>query len=45
MKFLFFAYKELQKKKVEVGEWRDSKSAQADVEKSIAQYQKEYGKK
>jgi inorganic pyrophosphatase len=42
IKHFFTVYKDLQKKKVEIGEWRNADSAKKDVEKSILQYQKEY---
>lgn len=35
-------YKDLQGKKVEVGEWRDKKGAISDVKKSFADYDKKY---
>ena len=38
IKHFFTVYKDLQKKKVEVGEWRDAASAKADVVKSIESY-------
>lgn len=38
IKHFFTVYKDLQKKKVEVGEWRDAISAKADVIKSIESY-------
>ncbi len=41
----FTVYKDLQKKKVKVGEWRNKEEAQKDVEKSIELYQKSHGKK
>jgi inorganic pyrophosphatase len=45
IKHFFTVYKDLQKKKVEVGAWRDRNEANKDVEKSIDQYQKAYPKK
>ncbi len=45
IKHFFTVYKDLQKKKVEVGEWRNATSAQEDVVKSIAQYKAQFGKK
>jgi inorganic pyrophosphatase len=42
IKHFFTVYKDLQKKKVEVGEWRNAESAMKDVEKSIALYKKAY---
>lgn len=42
IKHFFTVYKDLQQKKVEVGEWRDASAAKIDVQKSIAQYQKKY---
>jgi inorganic pyrophosphatase len=42
IKHFFTVYKDLQKKKVEIGEWRNADSAKKDVERSIVQYQKEY---
>ncbi len=45
IKHFFTVYKDLQMKKVEVGEWRDAESAKADVVKSIAQYEKAYPSK
>ncbi len=44
IKHFFTVYKDLQKKKVEVGEWRNANEAFVDVEKSIAQYQQKFGK-
>ena len=38
IKHFFTVYKDLQKKKVEVGEWRDAASAKADIVKSIESY-------
>lgn len=45
IKHFFTVYKDLQKKKVEVGEWRNAASAEEDVIKSIAQYEAQFGKK
>ncbi len=45
IKHFFTVYKDLQKKKVEIGEWRNAESAGKDVDKSILQYQKRYPKK
>lgn len=42
IKHFFTIYKNLENKKVEVGAWRNAESARADVQKSIAQYQKKY---
>lgn len=42
IKHFFTVYKDLQKKKVEVGEWRNAESALKDVEKSIALYKASY---
>jgi inorganic pyrophosphatase len=44
IKHFFTVYKDLQKKKVEIGEWRNAESARNDVDKSIEQYQKRYPK-
>ena len=44
IKHFFTVYKDLQKKKVEVGEWRNADAARKDVEKSIELYQKEYAR-
>lgn len=45
IKHFFTVYKDLQKKKVEVGEWRGYAEAAKDVAKSIELYQKSYSKK
>ena len=45
IKHFFTVYKDLQKKKVEVGGWRGAGEAKKDVEKSITLYQKKYGKR
>ncbi len=45
IKHFFTVYKDLQKKKVEVGEWRNASEAMKDVEKSIASYRQEFPKK
>ena len=45
IKHFFTVYKDLQKKKVEVGEWRSCAEAKKDVAKSIELYQKSYAKK
>jgi inorganic pyrophosphatase len=42
IKHFFTVYKDLQKKKVEVGAWRNAASAIQDIEKSIALYKKSY---
>ena len=42
IKHFFTVYKDLQKKKVDVGEWRDRDSAMNDVERSIELYEKKY---
>ena len=42
IKHFFSVYKDLQKKKVEVGEWRKNTEALIDVEKSIELYQKRF---
>jgi inorganic pyrophosphatase len=44
IKHFFKVYKDLQKKKVEVGEWRDASEAKKDFEKSVELYKKQ-GKK
>lgn len=44
IKHFFAVYKDLQKKVVKVGDWRNALEARKDVEKSIALYQKEHGK-
>ncbi len=45
IRHFFTVYKDLQKKKVEVGEWRVREDAIKDVEKSIELYQKKFPKK
>lgn len=42
IKHFFTVYKDLQKKKVEVGEWRDRTSALKDVTRSFELYDKAY---
>jgi len=42
IKHFFSIYKNLENKKVEVGEWRDAASAKADVVKAVAQYEKAF---
>lgn len=42
IKHFFTVYKDLQKKKVEVGEWRDRASALKDVTRSFELYDKAY---
>ena len=44
IKHFFTVYKDLQKKKVEVGDWRSAEAAKKDVERSITQYQEKYKK-
>lgn len=44
IKHFFTVYKDLQMKKVEVGNWSGRKEAERAVEKSIELYQKEYNK-
>jgi inorganic pyrophosphatase len=44
IKHFFSVYKDLQKKKVVVGDWHGKKEAMEAVEKSIELYQKEYPK-
>lgn len=44
IKHFFTVYKDLQMKKVEVGDWSGRDEAQSAVEKSIELYQKEYKK-
>jgi inorganic pyrophosphatase len=44
IKHFFTVYKDLQKKKVEVGEWRNHTSAEKDVERSFALYTEKYAK-
>ena len=44
IKHFFTVYKDLQMKKVEVGEWSDHKAAESAVEKSIELYQNKYKK-
>jgi len=44
IKHFFTVYKDLQKKKVEVGEWKDKGEAVKAVEKSIVLYNEKYGK-
>lgn len=45
IKHFFTVYKDLQKKKVEVGAWRNALSAKEDIEKSFSLYQEAYPKK
>lgn len=45
IKHFFTVYKDLQKKKVQVGDWRDKDEAAKDVAKSIEQYEKQFPKK
>ncbi len=45
IKHFFTVYKDLQNKKVEVGEWRNLASAKADIKKSFEMYDKEYKNK
>lgn len=45
IKHFFTVYKDLQKKKVDVGEWRNAAEAKKDFAKSIDLYQKKYGGK
>jgi inorganic pyrophosphatase len=42
IKHFFSVYKDLQKKKVEVGDWHGRSEAESAVEKSIALYQKSH---
>ncbi len=44
IKHFFTVYKDLQKKKVEVGDWRDRASAEKDVLRSFDLYSEKYGK-
>ncbi len=44
IKHFFTVYKDLQKKKVEVGEWRNRESAEKDVLRSFELYSEKYGK-
>ena len=42
VKHLFETYKDLQNKKVEVGEWHDKNRAKSDIEKSFKLYDEKY---
>lgn len=42
IKHFFQVYKDLQKKKVEVGDWRDKQSAIKDIQKSFELYDEEF---
>ncbi|MDP3958417.1 MAG: inorganic diphosphatase [bacterium] len=44
VRHFFATYKDLQKKKVTVGDWQNAESAMRDAEKAIEKYQKKYKK-